>query len=272
MSQSKVNSSIVIAGALLVSLNAQAANWSDTSIGIRHGERFAEPGAGPRITKSMFNFTHVGGDSYGGNYFTVDTIVSDSQDHAVEGTDGAQEIYGFYQRTVPFSVLGVNARTYDYLSQISVLARVDLGSKNTAFGSRPRKYRLGFEIPVPITTGFWSFSVAGYKETNYNGFTGQAVSFDPTWSVGSAWSIPLGPGSFGGFVSATGAKGKDGFGNETKTELMARVTYLVDIAGSGFNVGVGYQAWRNMFGNDESLDSTGGSRESAPMLMTEYHF
>jgi hypothetical protein len=267
-----VNKSAFFACTLLASLSANSADWSDTSIGVRYGDKFAETGAGRGIKKTTYNFTHADGDSYGVNYFTVDTIISDSQDHAVNGNDGAQEIYGLYQRTIPFSVLGLNSKSNDYLNKISLLFRVDLGSKNTDFGSRPRKYRLGLEFPVPVENGFWSFSFSAYKETNYNGFVGQDVSFDPTWSVGSVWSVPVGPGSFGGFVSATGAKGKDGFGNETKNEVLLRVTYLFNIGASGLKIGLGYQSWWNMFGNDESLDSTGGSRENTPMIITEYHF
>lgn len=272
MNKGMIKDSLFISSVLLVSLNVYSADWNDTSIGVRYGTQFSETGAGRGITKTTYNFTHADGDSYGVNYFTVDTIISDSQDHAVNGTDGAQEIYGFYQRTVPFSVLGFNDEANSYLNDISLLFRVDLGSKNTDFGSRPRKYRLGLEFPVPIENGFWNFSLSAYKETNYNGFVGEKVSFDPTWSVGSAWSIPVGPGSFGGFVSAIGPKGKDGFGNETKTEILLRVNYLLNVGDSGLKVGLGYEAWRNMFGNDEALDVTGGSRENTPMLMAEYHF
>ncbi|WON79933.1 hypothetical protein OK024_14270 [Acinetobacter sp. UGAL515B_02] len=53
---------------------ADAAIWSDTSIGWRYGTQFAEPykndAAGDRIdiTKQIFNLTHASGDKYGSNF------------------------------------------------------------------------------------------------------------------------------------------------------------------------------------------------------------
>lgn len=39
----------------------------------------------------------------------------------------------------------------------------------------------------------------------------------------------MGGGTLGGFLDVVGAKGKDGFGDETKTEMLFRATYMLDV-------------------------------------------
>jgi hypothetical protein len=45
------------------SLAAQAADWSDTSIGFRYGTKYAEPFNPNDIKKGIVNFTHAAGTS-----------------------------------------------------------------------------------------------------------------------------------------------------------------------------------------------------------------
>jgi hypothetical protein len=272
MKKNLLTSWAVISCALFTASHANSADWSDSSIGVRHGTHYSEAGVGRGITKTIYNFTHVDGDAYGVNFFTVDVLESDSGDPAANSHDGAQEVYGLYQRTIPLSVFGWDPKSYDVFNKASLLFRVDLGSKNTAFAPRPRKYRLGLNFPLPIEKGLWDLSFSAYKESNHNGIVGRDVNYDTTWSLGSVWSIPAGPGNFGGFLNVTGPKGKDGFNNDTKTEVLLRVSYLFDIGKTGLKAGLAYEHWRNMYGCDEALDDTGGSRGNTPMLITEYHF
>jgi nucleoside-specific outer membrane channel protein Tsx len=263
----------VAAALALLCANAGASTWSDNSVGVRHGSTFSEAGVGEGIKKTISSFTHASGDRLGANYFTIDVYKSDRNDPAANSSDGAQELYGLYQRTFSLSALTGHSGGYGPLQDISLLLRADMGSKNTAFARRPRKYRVGLVTPIPVKAGgFWDVGLSAYKESNHNGIVGSAVSFDPTWSLTSAWNIPAGPGAFGGFLSVTGPKGRDGFGNKTKTETLLRAGYLFNIGQSGFKAGVAYEYWRNMYGNDERLDSTGGSRGGLPMLVVEQHF
>jgi hypothetical protein len=48
----------------------------------------------------------------------------------------------------------------------------------------------------------------------------------------SAWAIPVsGLGTFAGFFDVTGPKGKDGFGDETRTEVLVRAKFMFDVMG-----------------------------------------
>ena len=64
---------------------AQAADWSDTSIGYRYGTRFAEPFNDNDITKNIVNFSHVSGYKYGKNFFNVDFLMSSQDDPSSAG-------------------------------------------------------------------------------------------------------------------------------------------------------------------------------------------
>ncbi|MNZ89946.1 hypothetical protein D3C78_1088900 [compost metagenome] len=196
---------------------------------------------------------------------------SGGNDPAANSHNGAQEIYGLYQRTFSLAALTDHTGGYGPVKDISLLLRADMGSKNTAFAPRPRKYRVGLIAALPVSAGFWDVGFSAYKESNHNGIVGRDVRFDLTWSLTSAWSIPAGPGAFGGFLSVTGPKGRDGFGNKTRTETLMRLNYLFDV-GRGLKAGFAYEYWRNMYGNDERLDGTGGSKGRLPMLVVEQHF
>ena len=69
-------------GLLSCALAAQAADWSDTSIGFRTGNDFAEPFNANTIHKDIFNLNHVSGYKYGSNFFNADLLLSDSNDPA----------------------------------------------------------------------------------------------------------------------------------------------------------------------------------------------
>ncbi|MFN0296574.1 hypothetical protein ACKVE0_03370 [Acinetobacter albensis] len=263
---------ILLGSTLIVPTSGFASTWNDNSVSVRYGTEFSEAGVGKDISKTIFNFTHASGDKYGTNFFTVDNLISDKKDLAANSDDGAQEIYGFYQRTLLLSSIPQLKSEYDTLNSLAAFGRVDYGSKNTTFASRPRKYYLGLTMPIPIKTGFWNVGLAAYKENNHNGIIGKEVEFDTTWAVSSAWNVPYGPGSFGGFINMIGPKGNDGFGNNTKTETLFRVSYLFDVGSTNIKIGPAYEYWRNMYGNDEQLDGTHGSKGNVPMLISQFKF
>lgn len=53
---------IALVALAAVAVGAQAADWSDTSIALTHGKKFAEPYGATDITKNIYTFKHVSGD------------------------------------------------------------------------------------------------------------------------------------------------------------------------------------------------------------------
>lgn len=158
-----MNHAYLIAASAALSLLAtasQAADWSDTSAGVRYGSKFVEAGVGTDISKTIFNLTHVSGDKLGSNFFTVDVLKSNDKDPAAGGGGGAQEFYGFYQRSFSLAAMSGHEGGYGPLKDLALTARGDLGTKNTGFAPRPRKVRIGLSAALPLSSGFWDVGLS----------------------------------------------------------------------------------------------------------------
>lgn len=259
---------------LLSCTGAMAADWSTNSIGYRYAPSGSEPGVSSKVPKNILTFTHVSGDKLGSNFFTIDLLKSSKADPAAGNASGAQEWYGFYQRNFSLNAMTGNKTGYGFAKDLNLTARVDAGTKNTAFAPSPLKLRVGMSASMPVTAGFWDVGVEAYKETNNNGIVGKSVSFKVAPALVSAWAIPVGGvGTFGGFLSVVGPKGKDGFGADTATETLARATFMFDVMGpkSGLTAGFGIEYWKNKFGNNNAIASVKNSATSTtPLLLVEY--
>ena len=259
---------------LLAGTGAIAADWTSNIVGYRYAPSGSEPGVSDKVSKNVLTFTHISGDALGSNFFTIDLLKSAANDPANGGARGAQEWYGLYQRNFSLNAMTGNKTGYGFAKDINLTARIDAGTKNTAFAPSPLKLRLGVAADMPVSAGFWNIGVEAYKETNNNGIVGKSVSFKVAPALVSAWAIPVGGvGTFGGFLSVVGPKGKDGFGAETKTETLARAIFMFDVMGpkSGLTAGVGVEYWTNKFGCDNSISFVKNScRSTTPLLLVEY--
>jgi hypothetical protein len=259
---------------LIGSSGSFAADWSSNSIGYRYAPSQSEPGVTDKVSKNIFSFTHVSGDSLGGNFFTIDLLKSSSKDPANGGAQGAQEWYGFYQRNFSISSMTGNKGGYGFVKDLSLTGRIDAGAKNTAFAPAPFKLWLGVEAAMPVSAGFWNVGLSANSEKNNNGIVGKSVSFKTAPALTSAWAIPVGGiGTFGGFASIVGPKGKDGFGVETKTETLITAKFMFDVMGpkSGLTAGIGVEYWDNKFGCDNSKNFVKNScKATTPLLLVEY--
>jgi nucleoside-specific outer membrane channel protein Tsx len=240
-------------------------------VGLSYGTGFTEPGVGTGIKKAIANFTYTNGDTLGSNFLVIEALQSSRRDPAANGS-GAREYYGVFQRNLSMNALNGTASGVGPFKDVNLTARIDLGTKNTRFASRPRKFRPGISASLPVPAGFWEAGIQAYYETNHNGIVNKNVTFMTTWALTTAWDVPAGPGSWVGFLDIIGPKGTDGFGAATKTEALLQVRYMFKVADTGLKVGVGYEYWHNKFGTDAAADPTGGSITHAPVLMAEYHF
>jgi nucleoside-specific outer membrane channel protein Tsx len=276
-----------------ISAPAQAFDWSDTSIGYRYGTQFREPSNTQDVSKNIISLTHSDGYKYGSNFFTVDTLLSNSKDPASGASTGAspggaQEIYLVYRHTLSFSKVSGADMKFGPIRDLGAVAGFDLSSKNDDFGARVRRPLGGLSASLDVP-GYWNVGVLYQNERNHNGIVPlignpagmtSDVHFKNTWRLETSWGIPFNvgiPAKFQGFLNYIAPKGRDGFGNNTKPELLTEVAVMFDIGSLGgkkdtFFAGVGYQYWRNKFGNDASKDVTGGSTAKVPQLLAEAHF
>lgn len=278
----------LVAGSAVAAPAAVAMTWSDTFIGYRYGTEFREPNNVNDVEKHVLQFTHASGYSVGQNFVNLDVLQSDDKDPASGSSNGATEFYLTYRHQVHLGKLFDRSLAFGPVKEVALTAGFDLNTKNTRFAPRKRLLVAGptlkFDVP-----GFLDVSLLAAKEWNHCGLGSPAcpksdISFDPQWMISVAWGIPFQAGpvplKFQGFLNHIGEKGKDYAGVKTETETLMRTSLMVDVGQmvSGrkntFLVGVGYELWRNKFGNHDFANGREkpGIDTDAPTLQVEWHF
>ena len=269
----KTQQLLAAAGLATLALSAHAVEWSENILGARFGSTFAEPGIpGSSISKSIYSFTHVSGDKLGKNLVLADVLLSNDKDPGVGGSGGAQEFYGLYRRTFSLSKMTGKPFAFGPFKDMSLVGRVDFQTKNIQFAPRARKVIGGVSFDFDVPKGFIESGIYAYSESNHNGIVGKDVSFKTTYLLDTSWLIPFNagvPAKWSGSLAYTGPKGKDGFNADTKGETRLFTSVMFDVGTStGFAVGVGFEAWRNKYGNDQS--ATPGAKHNTVLLLAEY--
>jgi len=265
---------------------AQAADWSDTSIGWRTGSKYAEPFNPDSIKKNIFNLNHVSGYKYGSNFFNVDYLMSDKKDPSFAGSNsGAREVYIVYRHTLDIEKVTGTPLKFGPARGFGVTAGFDVNTKDDAgYNSKKQMFVLGptvmFDVP-----GFLNVSLLELWESNqpYSTFSNSGVprySYKKHPMLTAAWGIGLGKDtgfSFEGFMNYIASKGANEFGGGTKPETNFDGQIMYDVgalsgAKGKFKVGIEYQYWKNKFGNDHAGPAGSGAFAKTTMLRAEYHF
>lgn len=268
-------------------MSAQAADWSDTSIGYRTSSKYAEPFNSKDITKNIIDFNHVSGFKYGSNFFNVDLLMSDKNDPSSAGSsDGAHEVYVVYRNTLDFGKISGKDIKFGPFRGVGWTTGFDYNTKTDAgYNSKKRMLVAGPTLMVDVP-GFLNVTIAELWESNapYSTFSHTATprySYDPHPMIGLAWGIPFNAGvplSFEGFANFIASKGKNEFGGDTAAETNIDMQVMYDASAvfgakqNSFKIGVEYQYWKNKFGNNSSGAAGKGAFAKTPMLRAEYHF
>lgn len=258
-----------------------AAGWSDTSIGYRTSNQYTEPAIKQDIHKDIFNLTHASGYKYGSNFFNVDMLVSDDKDKANASADGAQEIYTVYRHSLEAGKITGTPWAFGPVKDTALTFGFDFNAKDTTFAPRKRLFVIGPNFKIAVPAGFFDVGLFFTKEQNHNAFGTKTkdITFDASPMLSASWGIPFSAGSvpvkFQGFLNIIGQKGKDANDKSTATETLLRTSVMLDIGAVTYGtngalyVGIGYEYWKNKFGNQPSLT---GTETSAPTLNLEFHF
>ncbi|WP_434114201.1 hypothetical protein [Paraburkholderia caffeinilytica] len=256
-------------------------SWNDTYIGYRYGSDFHYPGVADKVAQNIGYLTTTGGFRFGSYAFNVDYLVSNSANPEAGGpsSGGAQEVYSVGRVELSAGKILGRPVGIGFIRDVGLTAGYEFGTKNDAYGERARMLVLGPTIEFALPRGFWNLTAGLRTESNHNGITGVDVHFNTAWHIESSWLFPFRVGPLPlmlrGFASMTGPKGKDGFGVQTTTEFLTRVSLLADLGSFAGHpravyAGVGYEYWHHMYGTPTS--ETVGTITSLPMLMAEIHF
>jgi hypothetical protein len=270
---------LAVLAAALGASGARALDWSDNAFRYWWGPDFTEPANPSHVGKNVISFTHADGYKWGGNFLNIDLLYSKaSSGDVVHGLNsvpsaGAAEFYVVYRHALSLNkITGSTAFSFSPLIRdVNIELGGDFNSKNNAFASRKIMPVGGvvFALNVP---GFFNLGVLADKEWNDNAIVGKKVTFDVTALFTAAWSIPVfGPVSLDGFANVNLPKGKDGFGNETKTEVLLHPKAMIDLGSlfgsKGYQVGAGWEYWVNKYGSNANV----GAKQSTVFLEAALH-
>ena len=275
----------------MAALSAHAADWSDTALSWRYGQRFREPFNPSDVKKHIFALTHASGYRYGSNYFNVDLLQSDRNDPAsLTQDEGAQEAYVVYRHTLDIGALSGVPLAYGAVKGVGIVLGFDWNTKNdVGYNSRKRMLVAGPALMWNVP-GFLSTGLLLVHESNAPSGAFPPISrvrgrftYDIHPMFSASWGIPLperwAPGwAFEGYLNFIGAKGRDETGNGTGAETNLDMQLMYDVGSrfgqpkKRFRVGLEYQFWNNKFGNTAATTGNRGQRASTPMVRAEYHF
>jgi len=275
----------IAAASFAFASSSHAADWSDTAIGFRTGNKFAEPFGVNDIKKNIVNFSHASGYSLGSNFFNADFLMSDAKDPAGAGSsNGAQEVYIVYRHTLSLEKLGAGPLKFGPVRGLGITFGFDVNAKTDAgYNSKKRMLVAGPTVQFDVP-GFFDLSLLVLRESNapYNTFTRVSTpryTYKTHPMLTAAWGIPFGKSgfSFEGFANLIASKGKNEFGGDTaaETNIDAQIMYdLGSLAGAPgkFKIGFEYQYWKNKFGNDAGGPAGKGAFAKTAMFRAEYHF
>ena len=268
-----------------MSAGAHAAAWSDTFVGYRYGTQFMEPNNPENVEKHILQFTHVSGYSLGQNFFNLDLLQSSNEDPASNSDSGATEAYLTYRHQLHAGSVFDEPVAFGPVRDMALTLGFDLNTKNTGFAPRKRQLVVGPTFKFDVPRGFVDLSLFYSREWNHCGLppcglpeNQNSISFDPYYQINLAWGLPFEvaalPLKFQGFYNYNGAKGDDYFGDSTKPEQLMRTSLMLDVGQVAWGVenslwaGVGYEYWRNKFGNHDKP----GVDTDAMTLNVEWHF
>jgi nucleoside-specific outer membrane channel protein Tsx len=268
-------------------LLAAALAVTAVKMGVRDGLTESNPGGsngdgkGARdVNKVIVNVGTFNVWDYGSNFLSLDILLSNPNEVALNSSVGSTELYGVYRGQLsPDKIFGLNTK-FGPITAINFEAGGDLETENTAFAPDKKLLVVGPNVHFDLGSGFLNVGIHFSKEWNNNGIAGTAVSFSPAAEFEFVWLYSLKkltglPLDFKGFVNVVTPKGINGFGGQTYTEVLARPTLSLDVGSMVFHkphvpdVFLALELWEHKFGNSDSLP---GAEEVAPEIGFEVHF
>lgn len=236
---------ILVAGLLVLSSLAVAADWSTTSVSALYG---TDHKVSSRSEMTIITLEHASGWKYGDNFFFFDSY---------QPMEDGTTIYGEWHPRLSFGKITGRDTSFGPVKDVLLASEINMGE-----GVRIYLYGLGFDLDIPH---FAFFSVNVFIRDDNN-------SEDTTYQISPSWNLPFTIGQanfeFGGFVDIAGEEGA------AKANILAQPQLLLDLGhfwgkDRTLYVGTEYQYWNKKYGLDLPDDA---SSESFAQFMVKWVF
>lgn len=235
---------------------------------------------GADIARHALEFKHIDTWKYGHNLVEVIIKKSSDVEPAAGGGTGVLALYSVVRSGISLNrVAGTPSLALGPLRDIALEVGVNLETKNSDYAPEERTLYLGPSFRFRLGSGLLSLGLHLRKEWNHNGALGLNESYDLDFNIEPVWHFPFRLGgaklAFDGFADLNTPKGKDGFGYDTRTEIIVRPQLKLDISRvfgqkeRVVEVGIGFQYFHNMFG--KSAETVPGAKELTPIFALAVH-
>ena len=283
----------------LAALPLSASNWSDVFVGYQYSNQFRDPGQAGTLVKNRLELSGAAGWDYGTNFSDVNMLsasksspANDTNGQPQAGVPGNTEVYVVYRSAFDLGKIFKTKMAFGPVREVDFVVGFDFDSQDNQFASNKKLMMAGPQFGFNIDHGFWNLGVGACREANYNGIVQKEVDFKTQYMVFTSWhkGFNMGvPVTFKGWANYVGAKGKDGFGNDTKPETVGDMYLMFDASGifgrkaGAFLIGPGFEYWNNKFGGKNFSSYPGANpfgpwqglnneRTTALMISAEFHF
>jgi len=256
---------------------------NDNAFTYYHAFSATDPGVAV-TPKEVLEYSHFDVWKFGTNFLDLQALQSHTHDPvspcvATQGCLGAVEVYALFRSTLGFNELtGTKLFSYGPLTNISFQFGADANTENNPFAPEKKDIVAGLQFAFALPyKGYVNVAPMYYQEWNHEGLFpistaapfpagfGNNANFHGTLDVEVVYGQPLGflpesiPLSLLGFTNFHGSKGRDGFGGQTKPEVLSEHHLVLDFGKVVANrpkwidLWVGYRYWHNKFGADATV-------------------
>lgn len=238
----------LLASAMVVGSQAQAADWSSTNVQLLYGQNY-EVG---QSEETVLTLEHADGWKYGDNYFFVDVIEPFNNDTAFYGE--------LSPRISPAAIFGFKPFAFGPVKDVMIAGTLEMGGGGPGTDNGVHSYLLGIGLPLDIP-GFAFADVNIYARKSHRDFV-SAIPGGEQSSMGGQvtidWLYPFGilgtKWTFGGYLDYSFAEnsGTVPIKNHivSSPQLLLDVGDLIGMAPGQLKAGIEYDYWMNKYGID----------------------
>jgi len=236
--------------ALIATIPAQAADWSNTELNLQYGSLdtpftgFIEPGLKESKNTFIITLQHASGWKYGDNFFFFDILLADEA--GVNGFND-RDIYGEWYPYFSFRKIGGKEMGKGALKDVRLITGLNYASQAKVLKFLPG---IGLSWNAP-GFAFLNTDFTAYIDSSAGVDNGGVPKEDDSWMVDVNWKRPFGKKfSIEGHVEYIGSRTNE-FGGDVSWWVLGQPQFRYYLA-DNVAIGIEWQFWINKLGDPDT--------------------